>query len=502
MPQLVINWTSTVQLQCTACLPADVILCVNPEKTVDSLTAIPAVVTARTFSKNPCGLSNYTYTFEYNSDLLLEGEVILRNDITGVFCKGCLTEWVEEQIQNGAGAVNVDVALEGDGLLATPISVRVSADVQNDLIVDGTNALFVRLRAPVSGNILQYNVGPSGLVLTCEDIRDCIFVDPYTIEGDGSEEYPFSALGGVLDCEEVLACIHVDPYTISGDGSESYPFSVIGGGVLDCEEVLACINVDPYTIEGDGSPEYPFEVIAAPVSCTELAPALRCYDPKLGAAFYDDFLVEPPFGVGSGVSSFVSGEDTAIFNSILPFSNSIGELTYLTGSTSDGIAVVSSSPAAPIAAGGDTNAVFETSIILQDLSGGGDEYIVVAGFQALTYSGGVQDGNFFLYDAQGNTAFGPSGNWLAVNIDGGSDSSIDTGVAVATFTRYTLRVERDDTTETRFYINGVLVGTSNTDVGSFVHPIAVILEKFVGTNSRLLLNDYMMCNVERLTPLS
>lgn len=62
---------------------------------------------------------------------------------------------------------------------------------------------------------------------------------------------------------------------------------------------------------------------------------------------------------------------------------------------------------------------------------------------------------FFRYAAATN-----SGRWQALYSIGGTDTAVDTGIAVAASTSYRLRVAIDASRIARFYINGVLVATS------------------------------------------
>lgn len=82
---------------------------------------------------------------------------------------------------------------------------------------------------------------------------------------------------------------------------------------------------------------------------------------------------------------------------------------------------------------------------------------VWAGMKLTNTSVTATDDNqaFFRYAAATN-----SGKWQAIYSIGGTDTAVDTGIAVAASTTYRLRVAIDASRIARFYVNGVLVATS------------------------------------------
>ncbi len=107
MTTRIVEWSSGDKLACSACLPADVYLCVRsglvpplillftthskPMHTIDaSVTAV---------TKNNCNCETpYTYTIEYDADQLVGSVELISSDISGVVCKGCLTSVIEDTI--------------------------------------------------------------------------------------------------------------------------------------------------------------------------------------------------------------------------------------------------------------------------------------------------------------------------------------------------------------------------------------------------------------------
>lgn len=88
-----VQWSSFTKLPCAGCAPSDVILC-----TTFNLT-ITARLTNTTTFKNGTGQLVYRYTFLYDiDDDKFPGFTC--SNITGVFCRGCMTDWIVEQLTN------------------------------------------------------------------------------------------------------------------------------------------------------------------------------------------------------------------------------------------------------------------------------------------------------------------------------------------------------------------------------------------------------------------
>jgi len=109
-----VTYCSGNRLSCTGCLPANVILCLDsdellapitcPETDVDTpflFNIIEASLISFSKSSGSCSTSIYKYIFEYDDVLLLDpSQPLTSADIIGVFCKGCITNWVEQKIGN------------------------------------------------------------------------------------------------------------------------------------------------------------------------------------------------------------------------------------------------------------------------------------------------------------------------------------------------------------------------------------------------------------------
>lgn len=99
-----VEWSSGSLLSCAGCLPADVVLCVNPGLLPQPLdyyefTTIDASLVSIAKSTT-CGCeATYRYTFEFDDLDLIAPTELIASDITGVFCKSCFTQWVLDEIQ-------------------------------------------------------------------------------------------------------------------------------------------------------------------------------------------------------------------------------------------------------------------------------------------------------------------------------------------------------------------------------------------------------------------
>lgn len=137
-----VQWSSFTKLPCAGCAPSDVILC-----TTFNLT-IAARLTNTTTFKNGTGQLVYRYTFLYDvDDDKFPGFTC--SNITGVFCQGCMTQWISEQLQ---GIINIIPA-------APSILNQTAYQASQDLLVNPT-PLNINLFAsnPSNQNAMEVRV--------------------------------------------------------------------------------------------------------------------------------------------------------------------------------------------------------------------------------------------------------------------------------------------------------------------------------------------------------
>lgn len=271
------------KLACSACLPADVVLCVDPSKVAPhqcsdntdqpfEFSFVEATLTA--VVKDGC---YFRYTFEYNETLVEGGDPLSNSDISGVFCKGCLVSYMEEIVGNeptveiveGVGVKftsphgceftfatgcegvcntttvtdtsTIDMSISGIPPAPYVISgaVKISADAGNtisahaDGIYSSNNILTVTDTATVNLTI----TGAAPQALSADVKLSTATVNNQTVAvGDGLHTPPSWSFGGSV--RFVLAAANTLVYnqatTISAntaDGADNSSLSLTGGGL-------------------------------------------------------------------------------------------------------------------------------------------------------------------------------------------------------------------------------------------------------------------------------
>jgi len=196
MEQLV-TLTSFIDLECKDDAGSEVILCVDPDMVapVDcdgeadetiQYSFIEATLESYCKSSPKCG-APYTYTFKYD-DIQLTSydeeteqatEILLPLDIIGVFCKDCLTTWLEQKI-GGPASLTVE---DGTVVFVSGQGCRYEFDVEFILSVDGTQSVDLTL----DGNTLTADViisEESGNLL--QEVADGLLVEPLLSEDTDS----------------------------------------------------------------------------------------------------------------------------------------------------------------------------------------------------------------------------------------------------------------------------------------------------------------------------
>jgi hypothetical protein len=101
------KYCSRVKVPCAGQVTPDIIIClqdadliVQPDPACElPFTFIEAQICQFYTLSDDCCTPYYTYRFSYDDTQLTNPEVTLTaGDVTGFFCKDCLTEWIEELI--------------------------------------------------------------------------------------------------------------------------------------------------------------------------------------------------------------------------------------------------------------------------------------------------------------------------------------------------------------------------------------------------------------------
>lgn len=104
-------WTSCQRLSCASAQTPDVVIClaseglvVSPDCSEDSpepyiFHTIEATLTKTWRDDTSCGVGSYRYLLSYNENDLTDPTTPLTSaQVSGVFCKGCLTTWIEDKV--------------------------------------------------------------------------------------------------------------------------------------------------------------------------------------------------------------------------------------------------------------------------------------------------------------------------------------------------------------------------------------------------------------------
>lgn len=88
------------KLDCTA--PAEIVLCVPAELTVSGKRSVDGTIALVAPTQGSCGNYSCEYTFSYDDEQLTDpGTPLISSDINGVFCRDCLTSWIEDLVTLG-----------------------------------------------------------------------------------------------------------------------------------------------------------------------------------------------------------------------------------------------------------------------------------------------------------------------------------------------------------------------------------------------------------------
>lgn len=99
-------YTSCSRISCASSESPDVILCLSSDDLLVSGKSTIAGVLSKVYKINECCDKAYwRYVITYDETLLVNPTTALTTDnIEGIFCKGCLTDWVQDEIVTLGGS--------------------------------------------------------------------------------------------------------------------------------------------------------------------------------------------------------------------------------------------------------------------------------------------------------------------------------------------------------------------------------------------------------------
>ncbi len=140
-------WSSCSRLSCSSAETPDIVLCLIDTSLLANSdcvrSTLDAVLTKNWKDCNPCGTVTYRYLFSYDENLLADPTTALTtSDIVSAFCKGCLTDWVEDELRCASGVTpcvadttSIDLQINEDGCIQG--AVKVSEDAGNIISISG-----------------------------------------------------------------------------------------------------------------------------------------------------------------------------------------------------------------------------------------------------------------------------------------------------------------------------------------------------------------------------
>jgi len=147
---MILNYTSTQYLNCGPC-GGEVIMCLNSNLTVNAAPFIEGRLISTNYSFNSRNEKVYSYNINYDENQLLSPNVRLTTcDIHGMFCRGCLTDYIDFVVQQGTTQTpltgidtdSIDLTLTGINNTTIQADMNVSAQPGNliSILPDGVFA--------------------------------------------------------------------------------------------------------------------------------------------------------------------------------------------------------------------------------------------------------------------------------------------------------------------------------------------------------------------------
>lgn len=191
---------------CCGTLPADIIICLPSDLVLspncpDTETPEPyerGYIVGELFAERCCGSkcsSKFTYTIKFDDSQLVPGTTLSGDEITGIICHGCLTEWVTDlvgnEIQVEVNEEETEVTITSQHGCETTFSISGSggSSCNNEIFGFGTDGDFT---IPNGEDwLLQLTAVPG--VLSSTDIGRAYYFNDLTVE-DGAILRPYAFL--------------------------------------------------------------------------------------------------------------------------------------------------------------------------------------------------------------------------------------------------------------------------------------------------------------------
>lgn len=178
-------FSSCSRIACASQASPDVVLCLTDDTLLLSgRTTIDGVLTNVYKDNGACNTFQWRYVVSYDNTLLVDPLVALSSaDITGIFCKGCLTSWVMDVVANlvPAEVTNLPAVIIPFGALTNAYVATNFLDVEGKArsitILNNTNQdVQISYDGVTDGPIIaiseyrQLNYASNGAILYATDI--------------------------------------------------------------------------------------------------------------------------------------------------------------------------------------------------------------------------------------------------------------------------------------------------------------------------------------------
>lgn len=132
------------RISCAGQSSPEVVICLDSDELLTSgRSSLDGVLTRVYKDNNCCETVAWRYVIAYDETLLVDPDTLLvAADINGIFCKGCLTTWVEDEFATSGNLLLVTDTDSVDLTINGTLPQTLSADV--NISADGGNTLEIR----------------------------------------------------------------------------------------------------------------------------------------------------------------------------------------------------------------------------------------------------------------------------------------------------------------------------------------------------------------------
>lgn len=188
-------WCSNTVLSCVGMAEKGVVICLQDAALVVGGTVVDDVECAflealicSVFQNQSCP-TKFTYTFSYDDEQLADPlRLILPTDITGAFCKNCLTDWVTCQLAALVcveDSATIDFSLTEDNCITGDVKISEDADNIISAHADGLYATFADTITTLTADVGGTTTGTPVTLAGGTDVLTTRVGDTITIDFNG-----------------------------------------------------------------------------------------------------------------------------------------------------------------------------------------------------------------------------------------------------------------------------------------------------------------------------